>query len=283
MLVLSRKLGEQIVFPNTDVTVEVIRIGRSRIWLGIKAPPTVPVHRTEVWHRTGQCNGCQPKANGNGARRIRVLIADPDQSLLGSYREFLSQNGFEVDTVTGGVDCVARLRERVPEVLVLDPQIPCGGGKEVLAAMREQPDVPRVPVLIHSSGGCVLGFCDRSFPVARHATRPLTPPQLAARIRELAKRYLPRTPLNSPCPGDTDMNGYLARWIARRTGGRLRFLRVETLPERVIVHGRARSYYARQLTQAAVSEAMSVLGPGPRKRVEFNIQVVPDGRRANHQ
>jgi len=62
---------------------------------------------------------------------IRVLIADPDERVLTSYREFLWQEGFEVDTVTNAIDCVARLRERVPDVLVLDPDLPWGGGSGV--------------------------------------------------------------------------------------------------------------------------------------------------------
>ena len=40
---------------------------------------------------------------------------------------------------SSGLECVARLRERVPDVLVLEPQLPWGGGEGVLAIMGEVP------------------------------------------------------------------------------------------------------------------------------------------------
>jgi carbon storage regulator len=48
MLVLSRKLGEEIVI-NENITITVMRISRDSVRIGITAPPTVPVHRQEVW------------------------------------------------------------------------------------------------------------------------------------------------------------------------------------------------------------------------------------------
>jgi len=42
---------------------------------------------------------------------IRVLIADRNESLLKSYREYLSPNGFEVMTATSGLECIERLQK----------------------------------------------------------------------------------------------------------------------------------------------------------------------------
>ena len=79
----------------------------------------------------------QPRSNGS--KPIRVLMADPDESLQPVYREPLLQEGFELVTAVSGLECVARLRERVPDVLVLEPQLPWGGGDGVLAIMGEVP------------------------------------------------------------------------------------------------------------------------------------------------
>ncbi len=53
-----------------------------------------------------------------GATPIRVLMADPDESLPLVYREPLSREGFQLITAINGSECIARLRERVPEALV---------------------------------------------------------------------------------------------------------------------------------------------------------------------
>jgi carbon storage regulator len=48
MLVLSRKIGEKLVFPSLGVTVQVVRIEGGKVRLGIEAPPEVRVHREEL-------------------------------------------------------------------------------------------------------------------------------------------------------------------------------------------------------------------------------------------
>ena len=68
----------------------------------------------------------QPRSNGSTL--IRVVMADPDESLHPVYRELLSREGFEVVAAVSGLECAARLLERVPDVLVLEPLLPWGGG-----------------------------------------------------------------------------------------------------------------------------------------------------------
>jgi carbon storage regulator len=49
MLVLSRKLGEKIVIPQSQLSVTVIGIQGNSVRLGVSAPPEVAVHREELW------------------------------------------------------------------------------------------------------------------------------------------------------------------------------------------------------------------------------------------
>jgi carbon storage regulator len=51
MLVLSRKLGEQIVLSECEVVITVLAIKGSQVRLGISAPAALPVYRQEVWRR----------------------------------------------------------------------------------------------------------------------------------------------------------------------------------------------------------------------------------------
>jgi carbon storage regulator len=54
MLVLSRKLGEEIVVPSLDLRLTVLSIQGKTVRLGVSAPATVAVHRREVWERIHQ-------------------------------------------------------------------------------------------------------------------------------------------------------------------------------------------------------------------------------------
>ena len=80
---------------------------------------------------------------------IRVLIADPEQALLDAYHDYLSRQGFEIETVTGGQECVERLCDWRPDVLVLEPDLPNGWGNKILDLLRQNSE-SNVPVLILS-------------------------------------------------------------------------------------------------------------------------------------
>ena len=55
MLVFTRKRGETIMIGD-GIEVQVVRIGRDGVRLGVVAPPSVPVHRQEVYAQIREAN-----------------------------------------------------------------------------------------------------------------------------------------------------------------------------------------------------------------------------------
>lgn len=51
MLILRRKAGESIVLPGIEVVLTVVRVKGSTVRLGITAPPSLGIHREEIWDR----------------------------------------------------------------------------------------------------------------------------------------------------------------------------------------------------------------------------------------
>ena len=85
----------------------------------------------------------QPRPNGSTP--VHVLMADPDPSLPPVYREPLLREGFDLGTAANGLECVARLRECVPDVLVLEPQMPGAGAKGSLRSWTSPPTWRQFP------------------------------------------------------------------------------------------------------------------------------------------
>lgn len=52
MLVLSRKIQQQILIPESGIRITVIGIGSNRVHLGIEAPSNIHVTRPEVEFRS---------------------------------------------------------------------------------------------------------------------------------------------------------------------------------------------------------------------------------------
>lgn len=69
MLVLSRKIGQQIVLPSCRATITVVRIVGNKVQLGIQAPLETSVHRQEIWDRISDHQGTRPSASLRGRSR----------------------------------------------------------------------------------------------------------------------------------------------------------------------------------------------------------------------
>lgn len=48
MLVLSRKLQQQIVIPELNIRITVLSVGTNRVQLGIEAPNSIQITRPEI-------------------------------------------------------------------------------------------------------------------------------------------------------------------------------------------------------------------------------------------
>lgn len=117
---------------------------------------------------------------------IRVLIADPNEVLRAVYREFLNREGFRVATAATALECVGHLRRFRPEVLVLEPELPMGGGDGVLALMHEDPQIASVPVVVLTRGrdeNTLERVLD--YPIDAIQSKPLPPSHLAGEIRSV--------------------------------------------------------------------------------------------------
>ncbi len=214
------------------------------------------------------------RPRSSGSKPVRVLLADPDESLRPVYQGPLFEEGFELVTAASGLECVARLRERSPDVLVLEPQLPWGGGEGVLTLMGEVPELAIVPVMVLTS--CrdprIMEAVAR-FPLSDYQLKPLAAERLAVRLRAILAHPKLRFTL-------AEQSGRLECSIARRTGGRIYDLRVETIGGRVIVHGRSESHHVKQLALAAVLEAFEA-SQTQSEKVELDIEVAPiDGWQA---
>jgi len=141
---------------------------------------------------------------------IRVLIADPDESLLAEYRGPLRRD-FELVTVTNAWECIARLRQVVPDVLVLEPHLPRGGGHAVLAAMRDEPNLTHIPVMILTACRDLdILKSVAPFPIHDYYVKPLPPAHLKTRIRRLLDH-------RRRCADPLYESNRMRRWNSRRT------------------------------------------------------------------
>jgi carbon storage regulator CsrA len=180
MLILSRRVGEQIVIPHCDLTVTVLDAGASRVRLGVDAPARVSVRRGELCPAVSSQNNLEAE---KAMKSLRILIADPDAYLTRSYREYFDRSGATVSTAPTALACLDRLRDFSPDVLILEATLLWGGADGVLARMQEEPALrPSSVILTTQVGDRGLLYRLSPYKVDDYQVKPLSPRELLKRV-----------------------------------------------------------------------------------------------------
>ena len=81
----------------------------------------------------------------------RILVVDDDLDILESTALVLRSEGYEVRTVDRGAEVIAAARRERPGLVLLDMRMPDMSGIEVCSALKEDPELRRIPVVAFSA------------------------------------------------------------------------------------------------------------------------------------
>ena len=121
--------------------------------------------------------------------RTTVLFVDDDHFIRGAYGDLLRDEGFTVVEASDGCEALEAATEISGDVLlVLDHEMPCMQGTEVLDALDRRPDAGRFRVVIISgSGNLELHTLPRrGVRVQAVVPKPFTADELLSTLHKLA-------------------------------------------------------------------------------------------------
>ncbi|MFZ5491177.1 MAG: PP2C family protein-serine/threonine phosphatase [Pseudomonadota bacterium] len=137
-----------------------------------------------------------PGVNGNpaGFARQRVLVVDDNPLNCDLLVRRLSRMGLElIDVANDGDEALDRLRAEPYDLVLLDVMMPGRDGHGVLAALREEGQLPQLPVLMVSAADEMAGVVRCIEMGAQdYLTKPINAPLLEARVRSTIERSLLR-------------------------------------------------------------------------------------------
>jgi DNA-binding response OmpR family regulator len=84
-------------------------------------------------------------------RQIRIVLAEDEPTIATAYKMGLTYHGFEVIVAVDGRETLAALEKERPDILLLDIIMPHMNGVEVLTALRKNPELHDLPVIILSN------------------------------------------------------------------------------------------------------------------------------------
>lgn len=82
----------------------------------------------------------------------RFVLAVHQPVVREEMRRFLAGRGFEVAVAADGLQCIERLQDGLPTVLVLDPHLLWGGGEGVLEWLQDEDPFAEITVVLADGG-----------------------------------------------------------------------------------------------------------------------------------
>jgi len=154
---------------------------------------------------------------GRSTRADCVLVIDDDATARELISDHLKAGGFSVVTAAGGVEGIKLAKELQPTAITLDVMMPDLDGWSVLAALRQNPELADIPVIMVSI------VDDKRRGIALGAAGYLTKPIDRERLHRLVRRFQAPTRATRVLMVEDDasqrerMLGWLERphWIVR--------------------------------------------------------------------
>ncbi len=78
----------------------------------------------------------------------RILCIEDEPEMIDLIRLILSRHGFEVNGANGGVQGVKKIREELPDLILLDLMMPDMDGWEVYQQIKADDKTSNIPVIV---------------------------------------------------------------------------------------------------------------------------------------
>jgi two-component system phosphate regulon response regulator PhoB len=121
-----------------------------------------------------------------------ILIVEDEEALVLLLRYNLEAEGYGVETVARGDEADLLLKERSPDLVILDWMLPGLSGIELCRRLRARPETKHLPIIILTARGeeseRVRGLATGA---DDYIVKPFSVPELCARVRALLRRAAP--------------------------------------------------------------------------------------------
>ena len=137
----------------------------------------------------------------------KVMVIEDEESLALLLRYNLEAEDYEVETIMRGDEAEARLRETLPDLILLDWMLPGLSGIELCRRLRARPETMQLPIIMLTARG---EEAERIRGLATGAddfvVKPFSVPELMARVHALLRRAKPEAIATLLKAGDIELD-----------------------------------------------------------------------------
>jgi CheY-like chemotaxis protein len=116
----------------------------------------------------------------------KILVADDESHILHVVSLKLRNAGFAVVKACDGQEALELARQELPELIVIDYQMPHLSGLEVCQQLKLDPATSRIPAVLLTARGYDLDVdVAQASGIVRILSKPFSPRQLLATVNEI--------------------------------------------------------------------------------------------------
>ncbi len=125
-------------------------------------------------------------------QKRQILVVDDETRMVRFVRMNLELEGFRVSSASSGLEALDKVREDLPDLVILDVMMPDMDGFETLERLRQVSNVPVIMLTVKAEEedkvrGLELGADD-------YVTKPFSPRELVSRVKAALRRADMPTP-----------------------------------------------------------------------------------------
>lgn len=124
-----------------------------------------------------------------GVAKTKILICDDDPLLLELMEFRLQAKGYEVVKAVDGAQALSLVGVEQPDIVVLDAMMPKSDGFEVLARIKNDPELSAIPVVMltaRKGEKDIVSALEKG--ADDYLVKPFIPEELLARLARLVSR-----------------------------------------------------------------------------------------------
>src|SRR5471032_2230176 len=137
----------------------------------------------------------------------RILVVEDEEALTTLLRYNLDAEGYDVETVMRGDDADTRLKESIPDLVVLDWMLPGLSEIELERRLRLRPETKQLPIIMLTARGeepeRIRGLATGA---DDYIVKPFSVPELLARVQALLRRAKPQSLASVLSVGDIQLD-----------------------------------------------------------------------------
>jgi len=118
----------------------------------------------------------------------KIMVVDDEPDILFTVGEMLKSNGYEVIKAVNGKDCLNKLNEVIPDLVLLDIMMPEINGWDVAAKIKENPKWSSIPIVFLTVKGDTMSIGMGGIVAEDYITKPFDIVDLKNRVERVLNK-----------------------------------------------------------------------------------------------